>query len=212
MNSFDKPENAKRTKAILITPIAQKYKKIGPCSLRDWEEQLLRYKEGRQMMWDDSKLNNSSPGDILAVWHYKRAITFHHITAVYPPSQRLPSWATNVGQTDRNVIYISELFATMDWERWIGIGGHSRCMGTGNVISARSEILAALHDAITTSIDIVQDTPPCLKQTLINTVQVPQSITIRRKKFLCGECNDTVKVHADEDGDFFCATCNYELI
>lgn len=40
----------------------------------------------------------------------------------------------------------------------------------------------------------------------------PQCLTIRRKKFLCGECNDTVKVHADEDGDFFCPTCNYELI
>ena len=34
----------------------------------------------------------------------------------------------------------------------------------------------------------------------------------RRKKFLCAECNATVKVYPDDDGDFFCPTCNYELI
>ena len=64
------------------------------------------------------------------------------------------------------------------------------------------------------------DPTPAQSTTSIKTVPVPnlvhtkpaQCLSIRRKKFICGECNVTVKVHADEDGDFFCPTCNYELI
>ena len=101
---------------ILITPISKTYKKSGPCSKTDWEEQLIRSSNFQQMMWDDSTQNKSKIGDFLAVWHYKKGVAFHYITDIKNPQKRLPSWSRNVGQSNRNVIYISRtpcLFARM---------------------------------------------------------------------------------------------------
>ena len=122
---------------ILITPIASIYKKSGPCSKRDWEDQLCRCHNFEQMMWDDSQYNKSKVNDILAVWHYQKGVTFHVITDIKDPSERLLSWSKNVGQTDRRVLFISREINYMKWDRWLELGGSKRCMGTGAITSAR---------------------------------------------------------------------------
>ena len=118
----------------LITPIAKDYKTgEGPCSKKDWEEQQSRGENFDQMMWDDSTFNKSKVGDVLIVWRHQKGVTFHRIEAIHPPNKRLPSWSNNVGQTDRQVLYISSEFARMNWDEWSSYGGHQRCMGTAPV-------------------------------------------------------------------------------
>ena len=129
---------------ILITPISKKYKSKGACSRKDWEEQMIRASKFEQMMWDDSSRNSSKPGDIFIAWHFLKGVTFHRITEIKSVNERLSSWSTNVGQSDRQVLYITREFASMDWDSWIKIGGHSRCMGTGNVSTAKKNILDTL--------------------------------------------------------------------
>lgn len=138
----EKPKT-KREPSFLITPIAKDFKTSeGPCSRKDWEEQQARAKNFEQMMWDDSTFNKSKVGDVLVVWHHNKGVTFHHIEAIHPPSQRLPTWSNNVGQTDRQVLYLSSEFARMKWDEWSAIGGHQRCMGTAPV----KTIAPALQD------------------------------------------------------------------
>ena len=137
MNTIDDAEYS-------ITPIAKDFKKEGPCSRKDWNEQLERASEFKQMMWDDTPKNNSKKGDILMVWHHMKGVTFHSIQDVLPPSKRLPSWSNNVGQGDRQVLYISSEFARLEWNEWIKAGGQSRCMGTSSVKTAVPTIIDAL--------------------------------------------------------------------
>ena len=131
---------------ILITPIASVYKKSGACSKKDWEDQLVRCQNFEQMMWDDSKYNKSKVNDILAVWHHKKGVTFHRITDIKEPSERLSCWSNNVGQGDRRVLFISREIHYMIWDKWIELGGPSRCMGTASIKTARESILRDLED------------------------------------------------------------------
>lgn len=130
---------------LLLTPIASNYKKDGACSKKDWEEQLLRCENFEQMMWDDSQYNKSKVNDILAVWRYQRGVTFHRITDIKDPSERLPSWSKNVGQSDRRVLFISREIDFMKWDKWLEVGGPSRCMGTASIKNARDSILCELE-------------------------------------------------------------------
>ena len=133
------------TDNLVITPIRKSYISKGPCPRSDWEEQEEREANGQQMMWDDSKYNISKVGDILCVWHHNVSVTCHLITAVKYPSDRLPSWSRNVGQSDRNVIEIDRAFTTIPWHTWLFIGGHKRCMGTSAIKTKRANIISALQ-------------------------------------------------------------------
>ena len=91
---------------ILITPISKKYKKHPPCSRKDWDEQILRGKTFQQMMWDDSSKNKSKKGDLFIVWHHKIGVTCHLITDIKSSKDRIESWSNNIGQSNRQVLYI----------------------------------------------------------------------------------------------------------
>ena len=126
---------------LLITPISKR-----KCpARRDWEEQMIRESDGKQLMWDDSRYNKSKVGDTLLVWHHGVGVTCHEITGVKLPSKRLTTWSDNVGQGDRNVIEIGSAFSTIPWHLWLAIGGPSRCMGTNSVKTARNNIIAILR-------------------------------------------------------------------
>ena len=130
---------------IIITPIAKKYKKHGePDSRRDFEDQMRRHEEGAQLMWDDSPMNSAKVGDIFGFTLYKDRVQFHIITEIYPIEYRLPLWYSNIGQGDRQVLYLSPPIYTMSWETWLSAGGHKRIMGTTIVKSARSLMLYCL--------------------------------------------------------------------
>ena len=121
-----------------ITPISSNPKNKAN---RDYLEQLDRIEEGKPLVWDDSKFNKSRPGDIFGFWMHKKKVKVHFIKKVSPPSERLPSWHKNVGQSDRNVIELSDEYFEVDWETWISIGGAKRCMGTAPAKKSLSKIL-----------------------------------------------------------------------
>jgi len=141
----NRPENAPRHEpTIFITPIAQKYKDtLGePCSRRDWEEQVERMLDGHQLMWDGPSQRITQPlvGDLMVIWKHKKPITIYTITNVVSSKKRLKSWSSNIGQTDRCVVYLNNP-KVIEWDQWIILGGHKRCMGTGTLINAAPQIL-----------------------------------------------------------------------
>lgn len=98
----------KKDTQILITPWATNYNKQGPCSKRDWEEQMERGKNGHQMMWDDSKYNKSKCGDLFIIFRHKIGVLVHRITDIKPPKDRLETWSRNVGQTDKLYLFLKK--------------------------------------------------------------------------------------------------------
>jgi hypothetical protein len=101
----------------VITPISKHYNKKQN-SKRDYEEQWLRTNDGHAWMWDDSKLNQARVGQRFGFVFNGIHVIWHTIAEVHHPSQRLESWASNVGHGDRNVLVLSEPVATETWEQW----------------------------------------------------------------------------------------------
>ena len=120
-------------RSFIITPIAKKYKKVGPDSKRDYEEQIQRDLAGESVMWDDTKRNSSRIGDYFGFYRYKKHISIRIINEIKNPSQRLETWSQNVGQGERNVLILSDEIIKMDWDKWIELEGAKRCMGTQSV-------------------------------------------------------------------------------
>ena len=124
-----------RKSKLLYTPVAKTKKSSGPCSKKDWEEQIIRHTNNQQMMWDDSSTNKSILGDVFATIFNSDKVDFYIITKILPSNNRLETWSNNVGQTDRQVLYISSLNYSMSWDQWIQISNYSpsfKCQGTKN--------------------------------------------------------------------------------
>jgi hypothetical protein len=120
----------------IYTPICKTYKNFEqrrrgvPDSKRDFEEQEKLSEQGYTWMWDADPNNKAKIGDVFAFTKYKDKIQFHYITQVFDPSLRLPSWRDNVGQGNRNVIFLSEPICIIDWKTWVSLNGAKRIMGT----------------------------------------------------------------------------------
>ena len=133
------PENQPKGKMqLIISPIAATYKKKPgvPCSKKDYEEQMLRReKTGHPLMWDDSKTNKAQLGDKFAFVFNGDRLVVYTIVGIALPSERMPSWAENVGQTDRRVITLSSDHYSIPWHVWEQYGG-CNCQGTSHVRKA----------------------------------------------------------------------------
>ena len=119
---------------LILTPIAKERKASGADSRRDYEEQLERSLEGGTWMWDDVAPsrggNKASVGDQFGFVMNGVRVQLHTVTAVHDPSERLPSWAANVGQSDRQVLILSGVTKEYTWEEWLALGGHAKVLGT----------------------------------------------------------------------------------
>jgi len=115
-------------KHLTITPINKSLKSK---SNIDFREQWMRTRTGElNWCWDDSEFNKAKKGEYFAYLFYNKKIVIHKITAVKPPSERLPSWSSNVGQTNRNVLELSEPVKEFTWQEWIEIDGPLKRLGT----------------------------------------------------------------------------------
>ena len=132
---------------IICTPIARNYKKERPDSKRDYEEQLDRATKGLRVMWDDSPKNRARWGDLFAFIHNGISVTFHRIEGHSLPSERLDSWSDNVGQGDRNVLYLSNETVTLPWDQWLALGGWKKAQGTQTMLNP-TQLLAFMEDKI----------------------------------------------------------------
>lgn len=133
---------------LVITPIADH----GPTK-RDHEEQMDRIYHGLPHVWDDSKHNNSKSGDLFGyVWNQRRIkgtsdktegfIKIYMILHIYSPKHRLPTWSTNVGQGDRNVIELTSnciYSGTLDeFKKIVGYSDKWNCQGTAPVSESKT--------------------------------------------------------------------------
>jgi hypothetical protein len=116
---------------LTITPISGDNKKK---SNIDYKEIL----DTLNWMWDDSQYNSTCPGDLFAFLFTKhknrplneQKLVFHEVKTVKDPSHRLPSWSSNVGQTNRQVLNLSPPLFEISLNEWIQNGGHGECRGT----------------------------------------------------------------------------------
>ena len=103
----------------ILTPVSKTAKKKLPCSLSDYNEQSERSANGQQIMWDDAKGNPTRhPGGLFGFVHNKSHVELHFITEIHPINARLDSWSRNVGQGDRNVLYLSPRVISIPWSVW----------------------------------------------------------------------------------------------
>mgnify|MGYP001215537594 CR=1 FL=1 len=101
----------------------------------DYNEQKTRETDGKKLMWDDTSKNiTKKAGGIFAFVHNNHKVEICQITGVFDPKSRLPSWSLNVGQTDRNVLELTNVIMTLTWDEWITHGGHRRVQGTTQVL------------------------------------------------------------------------------
>ena len=117
--------------SMIVTPVSINDKSK---SRQDWLEQVQRRQHGKMHVWDDSKQNCASKGDLFAYVENsvnlkednksKGWIEVFVIKNVYPPEYRLLSWSDNVGQGDRNVLELSSdpiYSGTMvEWKEQLG--------------------------------------------------------------------------------------------
>ena len=127
----------------IVTPINKNLKSK---SAIDYKEQLVRSSSGEQMMWDDAKGNPTiGVGGIFGFVHNSIRVETHMIIDLMSPNNTLPSWSDNVGQTDRNVLMLTEKIFTIDWEKWLELGGPKKVQGTTRVVGAHDSLMNYLH-------------------------------------------------------------------
>jgi len=115
-------------KHLTITPINKNLKSK---SNIDFREQCARTRTGElNWCWDDSRYNKAKSGEYFAYLFYNTKVIIHKIIAVKPPTDRLPSWSENVGQTDRNVVELSEPLIEFTWQQWLENDGPESHLGT----------------------------------------------------------------------------------
>ena len=122
----------------VMTPINKSPKSVSNCNYR---EQLQRESEGNVLMWDDAKGNPTQKiGGAFAFVHNNKSVDFHVITRIYNTDARLPTWANNIGQGDRNVLYLTPCLYTMDWDTWKKLVGPATVQRTIRVVSAHDNL------------------------------------------------------------------------
>ena len=117
---------------VIVTPIAKNKLRLGsgkPDSRRDFEEQEERTMNGERWMWDDAKGNQAKVGDVFGFVHNNSHVNYHIVTEVHPVTARLPSWAANIGQRNRQVVYLSDEVGRHSWGEWQECGGYSTVQG-----------------------------------------------------------------------------------
>ena len=135
-----------RTTRTLVSPINRNTTSKGN---RDYQEQQCRHNSGELLMWDDAKGNPTKvPGGAFGFVHNGRRVEIHMVTKVCSTKDRLVSWSNNVGQTDRNVLYLTPRLLVIDWSMWISLGCPSKVQGTSRVVSAHDNLSAYLHDKL----------------------------------------------------------------
>ena len=107
--------------AEIVSPICRNYKSSPPCSKRDYDEQLA----SKNWMWDDHKSNRAVVGDRFGFVFNKDKVIWHTVTNVLNPSQRLPSWANNVGHSNRNVLMLSDVESVETFDEFLKRHGYS---------------------------------------------------------------------------------------
>ena len=125
--SIDKMSFETKQNKEIVTPICKVYKKVGPDSKRDYKEQKKRVRnEGLYWMWDDNEKNKAKIGDRFGFVRNGMKVKWHKVLDVKNPTERLPTWARNVGQTNRNVLILSNVLEIESWDDFTDRRGYNK--------------------------------------------------------------------------------------
>ena len=119
----------KNNDQITITPISKDIKRL---SNIDYQEQL----KSKNWCWDEAPSEHTSinlspkKGQLFAFYFPKIKIIIHRVTDILEPTNRLPSWSHNVGQSDRKVLMLTKPLKTFTYEEWCTIKGPRKQQGT----------------------------------------------------------------------------------
>lgn len=108
---------------LTITPISKDKRSN---SYVDYAEQ----EERNNWCWDDSEFNKSEVGQLFVFFFPQKKVVIHRIESIHDPTHRLPSWTKNVGQSNRNVLKLSEKLREFTMDEWQRIGGQMKQQGT----------------------------------------------------------------------------------
>ena len=121
---------------VILTPIAKNKLRLGsgkPDSRRDYEERQRRFMEGEGWMWDDAKGNQAKVGDVFGFVHNNSHVNYHIVTEWHPVTDQLP-WANrpsrNIGQRNRQILYLSNEVGRHSWSEWKEYGGYDKVQGS----------------------------------------------------------------------------------
>ena len=106
---------------LTITPISNDPRNKGCVDYNEQEKRTST--NGYKWCWDDSQHNTSNVGDYFAFLFFEKRVIIHKIENVKPPSERLESWSSNVGQQGRQVLELSNPLKELDWREWLAIDG-----------------------------------------------------------------------------------------
>jgi len=128
---------------IVVSPINQN---LNSKSNIDYKEQVIRRNNKQQIMWDDTKFNKQKKDGIF-IFLFNRTknnygkVQIHKVEEVLSPNNRLNTWSLNVGQTNRNVLYLSRSFLEINWDKWLEIGGTKKVQGTQHINKNKNKII-----------------------------------------------------------------------
>lgn len=128
----------KTEQQMILTPISKDAMKKANI---DYKEQLTRERNGMQFMWDDSRYNKARQGDIFGFVKHGENVSFRKIESIHSVEARLPSWSVNVGQSNRQVLYLGKELVSVQWDEWIRQGGHKKVQGTQHVRTNLQQLL-----------------------------------------------------------------------
>ena len=106
---------------LTITPISKDAKNKGCIDYNEQEKRTSTH--GYRWCWDDSKYNKAKKGEYFAFLFFEKRVIIHKIENVKPPSERLDSWSSNVGQQGRQVLELSNPLKELSWREWLASSG-----------------------------------------------------------------------------------------
>ena len=115
----------------------------------DYCEQKQRYEVGERIMWNDAKGNpTETAGGAFGFVHNGKRVEIHGVIEVCRPTDSLPSWSANVGQTDRNELGLTPLLCVIEWNEWLSLGAATKVQGTSRVVTAHTQVASYLGTKI----------------------------------------------------------------
>ena len=133
---------------IIATPIAKKHNPKHD-SKRDYEELQQRKKQDEEIFWDSVPPNKekflNDPKILCFIFNDSKVIV-HKILDILSIENRLSSWQSNVGHSNRKVLHLSQESFTITWADWLNLNGIKKCIGTTHLKKGEKKLLQFIEE------------------------------------------------------------------
>lgn len=93
----------------------------------EFRKQIKRMENNKPIIWEDTcKGETKTIGGLFCFTHYEDSVEICKILSIIKKDD--PRWKRN--RNDKNLLVISNIIITINWNEWLSIGGHKRIRGT----------------------------------------------------------------------------------